>query len=273
MKEQPRTTNATMYAFRGLKAGKFPELGAQVLNFICELRNNAYTVSHEMVQVKAWEIVCSMNIPHMQFKANPDGGKLPPCIILKRKPMPKGISFPFGVHIRVHEKDWMDDVLVKDCPKAVWDRRPGALLKKRALLIWDSFRTHLVEDVKHDLYEAKTDIAVIPAMVVKSFKKTGITIALDGTEDYAVWEDNDAGSSDAEEGEYTAQSDVVEYNSFIKCYCYNFFFMSVIGHMDSSRPALSATSLWVGVGRTQWLQEWHAHRTQAVFPGESQQYY
>jgi len=42
-----------------------------------------------------------------------DGGKLPPYVIFKRKTLPKE-KFPPGIHVRVQEKGWMDQDLVKD---------------------------------------------------------------------------------------------------------------------------------------------------------------
>ena len=47
----------------------------------------------------------------------------------------------------------------------VWNRRPGALLRKRSLLEWDIFSAHaahLKETVKSALQKERTDMAVIP---------------------------------------------------------------------------------------------------------------
>lgn len=47
----------------------------------------------------------------------------------------------------------------------VWSHRPGGnLQKKRSLLVWDMFRAHLIDDIKHLIQkEYNTDIAVIPS--------------------------------------------------------------------------------------------------------------
>jgi hypothetical protein len=45
----------------------------------------------------------------------------------------------------------MDQDLVKDWVDKVWDRRPGALHRQKAMLVLDSFRGHLNEDVKKKL--------------------------------------------------------------------------------------------------------------------------
>lgn len=178
-----------------------------------------------------------------------DGRKLPPYVVLKRKTVPKG-NFPRGIHIRAQAKGWMTAELMVDWIRTVWGRRPGALLLP-SLLVVDSFRGHLVDSVRAELKELRTEIAVIPGgltsllqpldvsvnkpfkdnvrrlyaawmaegqhdltpggkirrpsvevlcswiveawsgisdeLVVKSFKKTGISNALDGTEDDFLW--------------------------------------------------------------------------------------
>ena len=44
----------------------------------------------------------------------------------------------------------------------VWSSRPGGLLRKKSLLVWDSFRAHLADPVKRALRQTNTDVAVIP---------------------------------------------------------------------------------------------------------------
>ncbi|KAK8784512.1 hypothetical protein V5799_009125 [Amblyomma americanum] len=90
-----------------------------------------------------------------------DGLKLPPYVILKRKTIPKGV-FPKGIVVRAQEKGWMDDELVLDWVKSVWEKRPGAMLARRSLLVLDSFRDHLTGRVKERLRGIRTDMAVIP---------------------------------------------------------------------------------------------------------------
>lgn len=40
--------------------------------------------------------------------------------------------------------------------------RPGGLLRRRSLLVWDAFRAHLAEPVKRALCQTNTDVIVIP---------------------------------------------------------------------------------------------------------------
>ncbi|XP_077484191.1 zwilch kinetochore protein isoform X3 [Amblyomma americanum] len=90
-----------------------------------------------------------------------DGWKLPPYVILKRKTIPKGV-FPKGIVVCAQEKGWMDDELVLGWVKSVWEKRPGAMLARRSLLVLDSFRGHLTGRVRERLRGIRTDMAVIP---------------------------------------------------------------------------------------------------------------
>ena len=91
-----------------------------------------------------------------------DGQKLMPYVIFKRKTMPKDI-FPPGIIVRVQEKGWMNDSLMKDWVKCVWGKRNGGLRRKRSLLVLDAFRCHRSEFMKDILTsEHNTDLAIIP---------------------------------------------------------------------------------------------------------------
>lgn len=197
-----------------------------------------------------------------------DGRKLPPYIIFKRKDVPNE-KFPKGVVIRAQENGWMNNELVVDWLKTVWENRTGGLLAKKSLLVLDSFRGHLTDKEKTELCEAHTHLAVIPGgltgmlqpldvsvnrpfkvefrrcysewmasdnhektptgrlkraplatvaewvlrawssvsldIVAKSFKVTGISNNLDGTEDDLVWEcaheEGESSGEDATSGE------------------------------------------------------------------------
>lgn len=91
-----------------------------------------------------------------------DGSKLPPVIIFKRKTLPKNASFPAGVLVRAHEKGWMNESGTIDWIKNVWNKRPGALLKKPSLLVWDMFVAHRCDEVKKYAESTRTTLAVIP---------------------------------------------------------------------------------------------------------------
>ena len=193
-----------------------------------------------------------------------DGTKLRPMVIFKRKTLPKNAKFPPGVVVRAQPKGWMDEDGVMFWLENIWGRRPGALLKKRSMLVWDMFSAHLKETVRDAVKENRTDMCVIPGgltsqlqpldvclnkpfkdrvrqmwqdwvcsdavtttksglpqkpditlvcrwvkdawdaipadMIAKSFRKCGISNALDGSEDDAIY-DNDASDNEAEDEE------------------------------------------------------------------------
>ena len=90
-----------------------------------------------------------------------DGTKLKPMVIFKRKTQPKE-KFPPGVVVHHHPKGWMDADGMKLWIQKVWSSRPGGLLRKKSLLVWDAFRAHLADPVKRALRQTNTDIVVIP---------------------------------------------------------------------------------------------------------------
>ncbi|KAJ4436451.1 hypothetical protein ANN_19084 [Periplaneta americana] len=104
-----------------------------------------------------------------------DGGKLPPYVIFKRKTIPKD-DVPTGIHIRAQVKGWMDAEMVRDWVRTVWNKRPGALLRKPSLLVWDSFRGHLGDDTKRFLTEMKTDMAVIPGGLTSVLQPLDVSV-------------------------------------------------------------------------------------------------
>jgi hypothetical protein len=79
-----------------------------------------------------------------------DGTKLPPFLIFKRKTLPKE-KLPAGVYVHAHPIGWMAEEGMKLWIEKAWSRRPGGLLKKSALLVWDQFRYHRTEAIKNKL--------------------------------------------------------------------------------------------------------------------------
>lgn len=91
-----------------------------------------------------------------------DGTRLKPVVIFKRKTLPKGAKFPTGVVVKAHPKGWMDEKGTMDWLADVWNKRPGALLGQRSMLVWDMFRAHITDSVKEKAKNLKTDLCVIP---------------------------------------------------------------------------------------------------------------
>ena len=73
-----------------------------------------------------------------------DGTKLPPMVIFKRCFQKK---FPKGVLVHVQEYGWMDDKGCINWMNKIWERRPGGLLNRKSLLVWDMFKSRLCENV------------------------------------------------------------------------------------------------------------------------------
>ena len=55
----------------------------------------------------------------------------------------------------------MDKAGMKLWVEKVWQSRSGGLLRKKSLLVWDSFQAHLVDSVKRTVRQTNTNIAVI----------------------------------------------------------------------------------------------------------------
>jgi hypothetical protein len=79
-----------------------------------------------------------------------DRQKLPPYVVFKRKTMAKE-KFPLGIIVWVQESGWMTEDLIDHWIKFVWFRRPGALLCQRSMMVLDSCRGQITENVKAQL--------------------------------------------------------------------------------------------------------------------------
>jgi hypothetical protein len=75
--------------------------------------------------------------------------------------MPKE-KLPAGLVFRCQEKVWMTNELMMDWVKVVWKLRPGTLLNKRGMLVLDSSKGHLTQQIKEEMRKANTDPVVIP---------------------------------------------------------------------------------------------------------------
>src|SRR6218665_1265677 len=91
-----------------------------------------------------------------------DGKKLKPVVIFKRKTLPKGVKFTPGVIVQAHPKGWMDEAGTQQWLRQVWNTRPGAMMSKRSMLVWNMFRAHITETSRKTPQDLRTDMAVIP---------------------------------------------------------------------------------------------------------------
>ena len=75
------------------------------------------------------------------------GTKLKLMVIFKCKTMPNE-KFPKGILVHVHPKGWMDEDGCNLWINKVWINCSGGLRKDKSLLVWDMFKTHMVDSVK-----------------------------------------------------------------------------------------------------------------------------
>jgi hypothetical protein len=106
-----------------------------------------------------------------------DGSKLPPYMILNRKNMPKE-QLPRGIIGRCQPKGWMTSDLMKDWLLVVWNRRPGALLRKWGMLVLDAFKGHLTPEVKATITggSINTDLVVIPGGMTSQLQVLDVVV-------------------------------------------------------------------------------------------------
>ena len=88
-----------------------------------------------------------------------DGTKFSPTVIFKGVRAPRDLNVPNSLRVTFHKKGWMDESGVKEWIRQCLLRTPR---NEQSLLVWDSFRAHLTDDVKADLKRRKIDVAVIP---------------------------------------------------------------------------------------------------------------
>jgi hypothetical protein len=76
-----------------------------------------------------------------------DKRKLKPLVILKRNNLSK-LKFLSGIILQCTKKRWMAEKLMVKWLREIWDKRPGALLKKRGMLVLNSSKGHLTKKVR-----------------------------------------------------------------------------------------------------------------------------
>jgi hypothetical protein len=83
--------------------------------------------------------------------------------------MPKE-KLPVGLVFWCQEKGWMTNEIMMDWVKVVWKRRPGNLLIKHGMLVLDSFKGYLTQQVKEEMRKANTDLVVIPGGITSELQ-------------------------------------------------------------------------------------------------------
>ena len=88
-----------------------------------------------------------------------DGTKLPPKVIFKGIRHRRDLIILESLHVSFHKKGWMDEEGTKEWIRQCLLRTP---CNEQSLLVWDSFRAHLTNEVKADLNRREIEVAVIP---------------------------------------------------------------------------------------------------------------
>ena len=58
----------------------------------------------------------------------------------------------------------------------VWVCRPGGLLRKRSLLVWDSFNAPLTDEIKALLSQHNTNLVVIPGGLTSTIQPLDVCL-------------------------------------------------------------------------------------------------
>jgi hypothetical protein len=104
------------------------------------------------------------------------GTKLPPMLIFKRKTMPKE-KFPAGIVITVNEKGWMDTEKMQAWLRECFVKRPdGFFHQRKALLVMDSMRAHITDEVKKCVLAKNAIPAIIPGGLTKLLQPLDISV-------------------------------------------------------------------------------------------------
>jgi hypothetical protein len=89
--------------------------------------------------------------------------------------MPKE-KLPVGLVFWCQEKGWMTNELMMDWVKIIWNQRPGTLPNKRGMLVLDSFKGHLIQQVKEEMIKANTDLVVIPGGMTSQLQVLDVVV-------------------------------------------------------------------------------------------------
>ena len=103
-----------------------------------------------------------------------NGFKCKPMVIFKRKTLPKE-NFIKGIVVAVNPKGWMDSGMMKFWLENVWRKRPKSFFKPKSILVFDSARSHLTEEVKKEV-KKHSQIAVIPGGLTKKLQPLDLTV-------------------------------------------------------------------------------------------------
>mgnify|MGYP003466395840 FL=1 len=95
-------------------------------------------------------------------------------VIFKRLTMPKE-NFPKGIIVEVNKNGWSNSEIMKKWIQKIWIKRNDSFFKPKSLLIYDSARCHLTEEVKNEV-KKYSELAVIPGGLTKSLQPLDLSV-------------------------------------------------------------------------------------------------
>lgn len=103
-----------------------------------------------------------------------NGGKCKPLVIFKRKTVPKGV-FPRGVIVAANEKGWVDADMVSYWLENIWCKRRNSFFCQKSVLIYDSARPHITEEVKKKV-KRYSQLVVIPGGLTSKLQPLDLSV-------------------------------------------------------------------------------------------------
>ena len=100
-----------------------------------------------------------------------DGTKLPPFVVIPGAKVPKTINYK-GVKVMCSKNGWMNDALTLQWVKEIY----GSFSFNKRMLVWDSFKCYINEEVKTIVKKQNSIMAVIPGGCTKFLQPLDVSI-------------------------------------------------------------------------------------------------
>ncbi|CAK8671192.1 unnamed protein product [Clavelina lepadiformis] len=101
-----------------------------------------------------------------------DGTKMTPYVVIPTKKVKKELADISGVIVAATPNGWMNGNLTADWVEKVWTNFSFA----KRMLVWDSFKCHISEDMKKQLQRYNTVMSVIPGGCTKYLQPLHVCI-------------------------------------------------------------------------------------------------
>jgi transposase-like protein len=101
-----------------------------------------------------------------------DGTKLKPYVVIPGKKVPQELRKISDVVVACSPNAWMNEELTIDWLNRVW----GSLAFSKRMLVWDSFRCHVSENIKEHVKRKNTVMAVVPGGCTKLLQPLDVCV-------------------------------------------------------------------------------------------------